>query len=319
MPAIVVSEDIPGPPIEDLAARYSAVCDRELWRDRPRLLDLLADARALLVRNMTLVDRDLLNAAPRLEVLGRVGVGMDNIDLAAAAERDLTICYPPEENAIAVAEHVFALLLAVNRNVIAADRMVRDGGWDRRALVGTELYAKTIGILGFGRIGMRVAIRARAFGMRVLAYDPYLSERSPAVTESGASLLDLDAVLQQADVVSCHLPLTPATRGALGAERLARMKPGAVLINTSRGPVIDEAALHQALTRGPLRAAALDVREQEPPGESPLHALPNVLLAPHIAGWTNEAQTRMVSTVAADVDRVLRGERPRYRFRGEAW
>lgn len=319
MPDIVISEDIPGPPIDALAAQYETLRDAELWRDRPRLFAALSGARALLVRNMTTVDAELLNAAPRLEVIGRIGVGMDNIDLPTAAAREITIVYPPEENAIAVAEHVFALLLGLARHVPAGDRMVREGGWNRRALIGIELYGKTLGLLGFGRIGMRVAIRGRAFGMQVVAYDPFLSAHSPAVTESGAELLSLEEVLERADVVSCHLPLTPATRGALGREGLARMKRGALLVNTSRGPVINEAALYDALSSGHLGGAALDVREEEPPGESPLHTLPNALFAPHIAGWTHEAQARVVGTVAADVGRVLRGERPRYRFRPEAW
>jgi D-3-phosphoglycerate dehydrogenase len=319
MPDILISEPIPGQALDDLATRYAVAREPELWRDRERLLQQVAGARALIVRNMTRVDRELLSAAPRLQAIGRIGVGMDNIDTVAAAERGVAVCYPPEENAISVAEHVFALLLGLARHVPAGDRMVREGRWDRLSLIGFELYGKTLGVLGFGRIGMRVGIRARAFGMTVLAYDPYLSEFSPAVTESAARLLSLDEVLSRADAVSCHLPLTPATRCLLGRERLARMKRGAILINTSRGPVVDEQALYDLLRDGHLGGAALDVREQEPPGESPLHTLPNVVFAPHIAGWTHEAHTRVVGTVVADVERVLRGETPRYRWRGEAW
>jgi D-3-phosphoglycerate dehydrogenase len=315
MPEILIPEDISGDPIDELARRYQLESDPQLWRDRARLLERLRGARALLVRNMTQVDRELLNAAPQLVVVGRIGVGMDNIDLEAAAERGLTICYPPEENAVTVAEHVFALLLGLARHVPRGDRMVREGGWDRRALIGTELYGKTFGILGFGRIGMRVAIRARAFGMKVLAFDPYLSAHSPAVTESGAELLPLEAVLRRADVVSCHLPLTPATRHLLNRERLLMLPPHAILVNTARGPVVDEPALYELLAAGRLGGAALDVREQEPPGDSPLHRLPNVVFAPHIGGWTHEAQARSIVTVAADVDRVLRGETPRYCWR----
>jgi D-3-phosphoglycerate dehydrogenase len=316
---ILISEQIPGPPIDELATRYQVVREADLWRNRARLLKLVAEARALIVRNMTRVDAELLSAATSLKVVGRIGVGMDNIELDAAAERGICICYPPEENAIAVAEHVFALLLGLARKVPAADRMVRDSGWERWPLTGFELYGKTMGLLGFGRIGMRVGTRARAFGMQVLAYDPYLSSFSAAVTETGARLLDLDEVLAAADVVSCHLPLTDRTRGLLGRERLQRMKRGGILVNTSRGSIVDEAALFELLASGHLGGAALDVREVEPPGASPLHGLPNTVFAPHVAGWTHEAHARVIGTVAADVDRVLRGEQPRYRWRGEAW
>jgi len=218
------------------------------------------------------------------------------------------VCYAAEENAVSVAEHVFALLLALARKIPAADRSVRRGEWERAAHTGFELHGKTLAVLGLGRIGFRVALRARAFGMRLLAFDPFLSPSSPAVTESGAALLPLEEALAEADVVSLHLPLTEETRGLLSGERLRAMKPGAVLINTARGALVDEAALVAALADGRLGGAALDVREQEPPGDSPLHRLENVLLTPHIASWTHEATARVLATVAGDVDLVLRGE-----------
>src|SRR4051794_17499515 len=258
IPDILLSEPTSGPAIADLARRYPLVEEPELWRDRKRLLELAGTARALLVRNMTQVDRDLLTAAPNLHVIGRIGVGMDNIDLEAVAERGVVVCYPPEENAVTVAEHVFALLLGLARQVPRGDRMVREGGWERQPMTGFELFGKQIGVLGFGRIGFRVGTRARAFGMGVLAYDPYLSPMSSAVTESGAALLSLEDLLAAADIVTCHLPLTPATRGLLGRERLAAMKRGAVLINTSRGAIVDEAALYDHLVAGHLGGAALD-------------------------------------------------------------
>ncbi len=319
MPDILISEEVSGPAIDALAARYSVARQPRLWEDRDRLLEAAADIRAVVVRNMTIIDREFLKAAPRMEVVGRIGVGMDNLDLDACAERNVVVCYPPDENAVAVAEHVFALLLGLARHVPAGDRMVREGGWERQALVGFELFGKTMGVLGYGRIGMRVGVRARAFGMSVVAYDPYLSPMHMAFTESGAEQLALEQVLRRSDVVSVHLPLTPGTRGLLDRKRLGLLKPGAILVNTSRGPVVDEAALTELLVSGRLGGAALDVREQEPPGESPLHSLANVVLAPHIAGWTREAQARVISTVAADVDRVLKGESPRYPWRGAEW
>jgi D-3-phosphoglycerate dehydrogenase len=308
MTDLLLTEEILDPSIDELASRYRVACEPDLWRDRDALLARLSGVRAVMVRNMTAVDRAFIEAAPRLRVVGRIGVGLDNLDLPSLSERGIVVCYPPEENAVSVAEHVFALLLAFARRIPAGDRAVREGRWDRYSYVGFELAGKTMGILGLGRIGFRVGVRARAFGMRVLAYDPYLPPQHSFVTESGADLAPLERVLAEADVVTCHLPLTAETRGLLGRERLRAMKPSALLINTSRGPVVEEGALCEALQEGAIAGAALDVREQEPPGDSPLHRLPNVLLTPHIASWTREALHRMISTVAADVDRILSGQ-----------
>lgn len=307
MTDILLTEEITDPSIDELARRYRVAYEPHLWEDRPALLARLADVRAVLVRNMTGVDRAFVEAAPRLQVVGRIGVGLDNLDMRALSERGIVVCYPPEENAVSVAEHVFAMLLGFTRHIPAADRSVRQGRWERSSFIGSELAGKTMGILGLGRIGFRVAVRARAFGMRVLTYDPYMVPQHPAVTETGTKLLSLEEVLAHADIVTCHLPLTDETRHLLDANRLRLMKPSAVLINTSRGPIVDEAALCAALQGGVLGAALLDVREREPPGESPLHRLPNVLLTPHIASWTSESLHRVISTVAADVDRVLSG------------
>jgi D-3-phosphoglycerate dehydrogenase / 2-oxoglutarate reductase len=308
MPEILLTEEIVDPSIDALAERFRLAYEPHLWSERAALLERLPGVRALLVRNMTTVDAAVLDAAPDLEVVGRIGVGLDNLDLPALSERGVVVCYPPEENAVSVAEHVFALLLGFARHVAAGDRCVREGRWDRSAYTGFELAGKTMGILGLGRIGFRVATRARAFGMPVLAYDPYLVPQHSFVTESGALLTSLEDVLRQSDVITCHLPLTPETRALINRERLSWMKRNALLINTSRGPIVDEAALYTALKEGVIAGAALDVREKEPPGPGPLHDLPNVLLAPHIAGWTYEALHRVISTVAEDVERVLAGE-----------
>ncbi len=305
---LLLTEEIQDSSVDEMATRYRVSHEPDLWKHRPALLERVSGVRALLVRNMTAVDRELVEAATGLEVVGRIGVGLDNLDLGALAERGVVVCYPPEENAVSVAEHVFALLLSFARHIPAADRGVREGRWDRGSFIGFELAGKTITILGLGRIGYRVAVRARAFGMRVLAYDPYLVAQHSFVTESGAHLVSLDEGLREADVVSCHLPLTRDTRGLLNAERLAWMKPHALLINTSRGPVVDETALQAALEAEQLGGAALDVFEKEPPGHNPLFSLPRVLLTPHIASWTHEALHRVISTVAADVDRVLSGQ-----------
>jgi D-3-phosphoglycerate dehydrogenase / 2-oxoglutarate reductase len=308
MAEILLTEEIVDASIDLLAQRYTLAYEPQLWSDRAALLARLPGVRALLVRNMTAVDAAVLDAAPDLEVVGRIGVGLDNLDIPALSDRGIVVCYPPEENAVSVAEHVFALLLGLARYVPAGDRCVREGRWDRSSYTGFELAGKTMGILGLGRVGFRVAVRARAFGMAVVAYDPYLVPQHSFVTESGAVLAPLEEVLRQADVITCHLPLTPETRGLINAERLLRMKPNAVIINTSRGPIIEESALYSALKEGIIAGAALDVREKEPPGPGPLHELPNVLLAPHIAGWTHEALHRVISTVAEEVDRVLSGQ-----------
>lgn len=226
--------------------------------------------------------------------------------------RGIVVCYAAEENAVSVAEHVFALLLALARKVPGADRSVRKGRWERAAHTGFELHGKTLAVLGLGRIGFRVALRARAFGMRVLAYDPLVSASSSSVTESGAELVSLEAAQAGADVVSVHLPLTEGTRGLLSGTRLQDMRAGAVLINTARGGLLDEEALAELLANGHLGGAALDVRQAEPPGKSPLNGLQNVILTPHIASWTREATARVLATVAGDVDRVLRGEPARH-------
>ena len=312
MADILITEECAGEAIEGLKARWQVDEAPGLWREPAALRERVRGVRALMVRNQTAVTAELLAAAKRLDVIGRIGVGMDNIDVAAASARGIVLCYAAEENAVSVAEHVFALLLALARKVPSADRSVREGHWERTAHTGFELHGKTLAVLGLGRVGFRVALRARAFGMRVVVYDPFVSASSPAVTESGAELVSLDAALAEADVVSAHLPLTEGTRGFLSRARLGSMRRGAVLINTARGALLDEEALAELLANGHLGGAALDVRQAEPPGESPLHGLENVILTPHIASWTHEATTRVLATVAGDVDRVLRGEPARY-------
>jgi D-3-phosphoglycerate dehydrogenase/(S)-sulfolactate dehydrogenase len=315
MADVLITEEASGEAMEWLKARWQVEAAPGLWREPAALRQRVRGVRALMVRNQTVVDAGLLAAAERLEVIGRIGVGMDNIDLASARARGIVVCYAAEENAVSVAEHVFALLLALARKIPAADRSVREGRWERAAHTGFELYGKTLAVLGLGRIGFRVALRARAFGMKMAAYDPFLSSSSPAVTETGAELLSLEDALATADVVSLHLPLTDQTRGLIDQERLRGMKRGAVLINTARGALVDETALAEALADGHLGGAALDVRAHEPPGDSPLHRAENVILTPHIASWTHEATARVLATVAGDVDRVLRGEPARQPYR----
>ncbi len=305
---ILISEDVTGGGIERLKARYEVHYDPDLWKKIPELERMIPGFDALIVRNQTQVNASLMAKAKALRVIGRAGAGYDNIDVPAATQEGVVVAFSPEENAVSVAEHVFALLLALARKIPGADKSTKEGGWERKKYHGFELHGKTLGILGLGKIGVRVALRAKAFGMRILAHDAYLSSTSLHVTESGAFLTSFDRVLAEADFLTIHLPLTPETRGILNGEALRKMKKTAFLINTSRGEVLAEADLGQVLKQGGIAGAALDVREKEPPGESPLHGLDNVILTPHTAGLTHEAQEKVVDAVAEDVDRVLAGQ-----------
>src|SRR6266436_6490487 len=250
----------------------------------------IADADALIVRSATKVTSELLEKAPRLRVVGRAGVGVDNIDLEEATRRGVLVMSTPGGNAVSVAEHTFALLLALAR---------QEGRWEKSSAAGTEVRGKTLGLIGLGRIGSEVAVRAEAFDMRVLGYDPYISEA--AAREVQVELVPLEKLLAESDFVSLHTALSPATQNLINASTLAQMKPGARLVNAARGELIDEAALAEALKSGKLAGAALDVFVEEPPENSPLVGLPNVIATPHVAGSTAEAQEEVGTQVAVQV------------------
>lgn len=305
---ILVTEEVPGESLEALAGAFNIERRPDLWRHPPALRRAAGKAHALVIRNQTRIDAALLAAAPHLQVVGRVGVGLDNVDVDACERAGVVVAYTPEENALSVAELVFALLLGLARRIVESDRTTKAGNWDRQGAMGVELYGRTLGLIGLGKIGTRVAIRARAFGMKVIAFDPYLLPHSLPVTESGASLVGLDELIARADVISLHVPLTPSTRGLIDAPRMAAMKPGAIVINTARGGLVDEEALADALISGHLGGAALDVRAEEPPAPGRLERCPNVILTPHAAAMTVEAQARVLASVAADVRRVLEGQ-----------
>ncbi len=271
--------------------------------DRSRLPELLAGADALIVRSATRVTRELLAGAPRLRVIGRAGVGVDNIDVDAAAERGIQVVNAPTGNVLAATEQTFALLLALARRVPAADASMKRGEWDRKSFRGIELAGKTLGIVGFGRIGQRVGARARAFEMKVVACDPGID---PVVAERlDVPLLALDDLLPIADVVTLHTPLDRSTRGMLDARRIGRMKPGALLVNCARGGLIDEAALVAALESGRLAGAALDVYDEEPTPRQELVRHPLVVAAPHLGAQTREAQVRVAVETAQRVVAAL--------------
>lgn len=264
----------------------------------------IEQAEAVIVRSGTRITRDSLKYASSLKVIGRAGVGVDNIDVDAATELGVAVLNAPSGNTISAAELTLALLLALVRKVPAADRSMRAGEWDRKSFSGVELYGKILGLIGAGRIGTEVARRARAFGMRVIAFDPYLTpERASALEMEQAPL---DEVLSRADVVTLHVPLTDATANLIGARELGLMKKSAVLVNAARGGVINEAALYDVLSGKRIAGAAFDVFEQEPlPAEHPLRTLPNVVLTPHLGAATAEAQQNVAIEIAEAVRAAL--------------
>ena len=268
------------------------------------LAEALAEADAVIVRSATRITRGALGRTTSLKVIGRAGVGVDTIDVDAATEKGIAVMNAPAGNTISAAELAFALLLALVRRVPAADRSMKDGQWDRTSFSGTELYGKTLGLVGAGRVGGEVARRAQAFGMSVVGYDPYLSQ--DAAHSLGIQLESLEDVLRSADVLSLHVPLTESTKGLLGDAQLGLMKPEAVIINAARGGVLDEAALLRRLQEKRLAGAALDVFDKEPlPADHPLRSLPNVVLTPHLGASTEEAQLNVALEIAQAIRAAL--------------
>ncbi len=305
---IIVTENITGPAMDELRERFDVVFEPDLWNDFSRLKSLLGEARAIIVRNQTQVTAELIAAAPKLEVIARAGAGLDNIDTVAASDAGVVVTYAPRENSISVAELTIGLMLSLARKIPAAHADTSDGNWNRKAFTGIELFGKTLGVIGLGQIGTMVATRAKAFGMTIIAHDDYVNSDASHVKELGAKLVSLDDLLREADFVATHVPLTDETREMFNKDRFGLMKPSAMFINTSRGEVVDEEALLNALQEKTIAGAALDVRSVEPPGESPLNHLDNVILTPHIAAFTEEAQDRVVITVCNDVTSVLQGK-----------
>lgn len=309
---IVISEFMDRPAIDALRQRFDVRYAPDLVDQRDALLQAVGDAEGLIVRNRSQVDAALLEAAPRLRAVGRLGVGLDNIDLEGCAARGIAVVPATGANARAVAEYVVGTTLALLRGAYFSSAAVAAGQWPRNALSqGLEVQDRTLGIVGFGGIGRLVARLAQGLDMRVIGCDAALPPGHPTWEEAGVAARTLDDLLAQSDAVTLHLPLTPGTRGLLDGGRIARMRAGAVLVNTSRGGIVDEAALAAALRAGQLRGAALDVFNQEPlPAGSPLADAPNLILTPHIAGLTQEANTRVSDMVAAGVTMALTGGAP---------
>jgi len=306
---ILVAEKLAAEGIELLAAEHEV--DVRVGLSREAFLAALPDYDGLLVRSQVQADAEAIAAGTRLTVIGRAGVGVDNIDVDAATEAGITVVNAPTGNTIAAAEHTLALLFALSRRVSAADASMHAGDWNRSAFVGRELVGKTLGIVGLGKIGMAVADRARALGMDVIGFDPFVTEEAAA--RHGIRSVPLAEVLTTADAITVHVPKTKETADLISTEELASMKEDAFVINVARGGVVDEAALAQALEDGVIAAAAVDVYSTEPPApDNPLRTAPNLVLTPHLGASTAEAQTRVAVEAAEQVRDVLAGLPARY-------
>jgi D-3-phosphoglycerate dehydrogenase len=305
---VLVVEPLAEDGLELLQAQHEVDVCLDLPRDE--FIARLSAYEALIVRSQVKVDAQALAAAGRLMVVGRAGVGVDNIDLEAATRAGVTVVNAPTANTIAAAEQTLGLMYALARRIPAADASVRRGEWKRTSFMGQELRGRTLGIVGLGKIGLEVADRARAMEMDVLGHDPFVTDEAAA--QRGIRLAPLAELIEQADVLTLHVPLTHATRGLIGAAELARMKPTALLVNAARGGLVDEAALADALRAGRIGGAAIDVFEHEPPRDSPLLDAPNTVLTPHLGASTEEAQAKVAEEVVQQVLDVLAGRVARH-------
>lgn len=306
MSDIVIAEFMDQEAVDHLSADFDVVYDPMLYKDEVRLASLLGSARAIIVRNNTQVRGELLAAAPNLLAVGRLGVGLDNIDLPACKERGITVLPATGANDVSVAEYVIAGALMLVRGSYFSTDAVRSGAWPRNALIGREVEGTTLGLVGFGNIARHVARRAVALGMKVIAYDHGLTPHHPVWADYSVTPASREEVFSKSDVISLHVPLTDSTRNMVDAKAIESMKQGAIIINTARGGVTDDVAIAEALKSGKLGAAMIDVFPKEPlTAENPYHDVPNLILTPHIAGVTNESNVRVSAVTAENVRRIL--------------
>lgn len=291
--------------------RASAEVDDRNGLSAEELIEIIPGYDGLVVRGQTRVTSTLIEAASRMKVIGRAGVGVDNIDLEAAKNRSIKVVNAPTSTTIAVAELAFGLLLAVSREIPRADLQMKHGAWAKKELVGVELFGKTLGIIGYGRIGIEVGRRAAAFGMNVIVYDPNVSEEE--LSHADAEPVSLQDLYAWSDFISLHLPLNVQTRDLIGPHAFSQMKDGVRVVSTARGGIIAESALLDALKNGKVAGAGLDVFEQEPPGLTELVSHPHVIATPHIGAQTAEAQSRAAEDIAIEVLSALRGEPLRWK------
>src|ERR1700704_1495399 len=304
-PKVLVADSISQRGLDELLRDGALDVVVQTGLSESQLVDIVPQFGALVVRSQTKVTANVLNAGTKLRVVGRAGVGVDNVDVETATRRGVIVLNAPGGNTVSTAEHAFSLLLSVARKIPPAEASIRAGNWDRKSFEGVELYNKTLGVIGMGRIGSELSRRAIAFGMRVLAYDPYLSS-SRARSLQVELVEELDDLLPLADFLTLHTPLTPETHHLLNAPRLTKTKRGVRLINCARGGLIDEAALVEALASGQVAGAALDVFEKEPlPADSPLRGIPNLILTPHLGASTVEAQESVGIEIAQAIRAAL--------------
>lgn len=304
MPKVLVSDPI-DPVGIDILAQVAQV-DVSTGLSPDKLVQIIPDYDALMIRSGTRVTQAVIEAATQLKIIGRAGVGVDNVDVPAATRRGIVVVNSPEGNTIAAAEHAIALMLSLSRHIPDANQSVKSGKWDRKSFTGVEVYKKTLGIVGLGKIGSHVAGVGRAMGMKLLAYDPFLSNER--AEQLGCRLVELDILFREADYITLHLPKTSETLHLVNAETLAKMKPTARIVNCARGGIVDETALAEALSQGKIAGAALDVYETEPLGASPLSTLgKQIVLTPHLGASTEEAQVNVAIDVAEQIRDVLIG------------
>jgi D-3-phosphoglycerate dehydrogenase / 2-oxoglutarate reductase len=302
---ILIADKLGQAGLDRLNQAADVTYDMHTGLSKEDLLPLMPDYDAVIVRSDTRLDADLIAAGQRLKVIGRAGIGVDNIDVPAASARGILVMNTPHSNSVATAEQTLALMLAACRYTVPAHNSVAAGQWERSRFVGTELAGKTLGIVGFGYIGRLVTRRAQAFEMRVVAYDPFVTVEDCAVLD--VDRLPLADLLAQSDIITLHAVVTPESREIINSETLAVMKDGVVIVNVARGKLINEQALADALQSGKVRAAALDVYQEEPPVNSPLIGLPNVLHTPHLGASSREAQHRVGIEIADQIVDALRG------------
>jgi len=303
-PSILISDGVSKEGIERLQREAHVDVLTEL--SDQELLQMIGKYDAIIVRSKTKVTRDVIERGERLKVIGRAGVGIDNIDLDSATKRGVLVVNSPEGNTISAAEHTISMLLSLARNIPSANRSVKMGEWRKSDFMGTEVRDKTLGIIGIGRIGSQVAKRARALEMNVIAFDPVISESK--MESIGVKRVDLDTLLTGSDFITVHAPLTKKTENIIGEEEFRKMKTGARIINCARGGIIDEKALYHAIKEGKVAGASLDVFIDEPPKDNPLLKLDEVIATPHIAASTREAQKNVSVSIAEEVLAALKNE-----------
>ncbi|MBR8831779.1 MAG: D-3-phosphoglycerate dehydrogenase [Chroococcopsis gigantea SAG 12.99] len=303
MAKVLVSDPIDQVGI-DILSQVAGV-DVKTGLSAQELVQIIPDYDALMLRSGTKVTKEIIEAGTKLQIIGRAGVGVDNIDVGAATRQGIIVVNSPEGNTIAAAEHALAMMLALSRHLPEANQSVKENKWERNRFMGSEVYKKTLGVVGLGKIGSHVASVAKSLGMKLLAYDPFIS--TERAEQLGCTLVDLDLLFSESDYITLHVPKTKETTHLIGSESIAKMKPTVRIVNCSRGGIIDEDALAEAIKAGRVAGAALDVFEQEPLGESKLRELPQVILTPHLGASTAEAQVNVAIDVAEQIRDVLLG------------